>query len=59
LEAAIHKNGEVRLRRINIGKWGSPVASQYGINSLPTLHLYEGKKLVSKDRRRAMASLQN
>jgi len=58
LEAAIHRTKTVRLRKINIGKWGSPVASQFGINSLPTLWLYEGKKLVSKDRRRSMASLE-
>lgn len=30
-------------------KWGSPVSTQYSIQSIPALWLYKDGKLVSKD----------
>lgn len=41
----------MRLLRIDIGRWGSPVADQFEVNRLPTLHLYEGTTLRSSDSR--------
>lgn len=29
------------LRKIDIKRWGSPVATQFGIRSLPYFHLYD------------------
>ena len=49
MEALLGKHDALSLRKIDIGRWGSPVAEQYGIRSIPALHLYDGKKLVSKD----------
>ncbi|MCO5171122.1 MAG: hypothetical protein M9894_32770 [Planctomycetes bacterium] len=46
-----------RLLRIDIDGWRSPVASQFGIRSLPTVHLYEGKALVEGDTGAALARL--
>ena len=51
MESLIHSKPNVNLRRINIVKWGSPVAGQYGIRELPTLWLYDGRKRVSTDMR--------
>jgi hypothetical protein len=49
LEALIRKRGTVRLRKIDVATWGSPVSKQFGIRRLPTLRLYDGTKLVSED----------
>jgi hypothetical protein len=49
LEALIRKNGTVRLRKIDVVRWGSPVCKQFNIHRLPTLHLYDGSRLVSND----------
>ncbi len=38
-----------RLRKVDVKSWSSPAAKQHSIRSLPTLHLYEGRKLVSTD----------
>jgi hypothetical protein len=46
-----------RLLRIDIGSWGSAVASQFGIQSLPTVHLYDGKTKVSDDTRAVLDRL--
>lgn len=48
----------MRLVRIDIGRWGSPVAEQFGINRLPTLWLYEGGQRVSQDTRDVLSRLQ-
>ncbi len=42
MEALINQKQGVRLLRIDIDRWGSPVAEQYGINRLPTVWLYNG-----------------
>lgn len=49
LEAAIRERGNVRLRRVNIRDWSSPVARQYGIESIPQLWLHDGTKRVATD----------
>lgn len=46
----VEKNGNVRLRRVNVKSWGSAVSKQCKIRLLPTLWLYDGQTLVSKDR---------
>ena len=48
LEARIKTLDSVRLRKVNIVNWGSDVAKQHGINSLPSLRLYDGKDLESE-----------
>lgn len=35
--------------RIDIDKWGSPVAQRYEIRRVPTLWLFEGRELRSED----------
>ena len=54
MEALIQAKESCRLLRIDIDKWGSPVARQHGINSLPTVWLYDGSKRVSTDTRDAL-----
>lgn len=49
LEAAIRERGNVRLRRVNIADWSSPVARQYEIQSIPQLWLHDGTKRVATD----------
>lgn len=46
-----------RLLRIDIGRWGTPVAEQFGIRRLPTVHVYEGKALVAGDTQAALERL--
>jgi len=50
LEQQVKRRGTVRLRTIDIDRWDSPVAYQYGIRKLPTLLLYDGSELVSENR---------
>lgn len=49
LAALAQQNAKVKLRRIDIGRWESPVAAQFGIRRLPTIWLYEDGALASKD----------
>ena len=58
MAALAEQHPEVKLRRVDIGDWHSPVAQQYGIRQLPTLWLYEDGELVSKDSRAVAARLQ-
>jgi hypothetical protein len=57
LEAFVQKHGTVHLKKIDVVRWGSPVAEQFGIDRLPTLHLYDGTQLVSQDTRQIMTRL--
>ena len=57
LEARINALDSIRLRKVNIVKWGSDVAKQHGINSLPTLHLYDGDELETKSGPEVLAVL--
>lgn len=58
MEALVEKTPSIHLRRVDIDRWGSPVASQYGIDSLPALYLYEDGELVSKDLQEVWGKLQ-
>lgn len=49
MEDLANSRPDLRLRKIDIKKWGSPVARQHGIRRLPSLVLYEGDRLVSSD----------
>jgi thioredoxin-like negative regulator of GroEL len=57
LAALAEQHPQVKLRRVDVGDWQSPVALQYGIRQLPTLWLYEDGELVSKDGREVAARL--
>jgi hypothetical protein len=41
----------VRLRRIDIESWDSPVAKLYGVRSLPLLWLYRDGEVVARGTR--------
>jgi hypothetical protein len=58
LEALARKDPDLRLLKIDIGKWGSPVAEQYRIKRLPTVWLYENSKIATRDVREAMRKLE-
>jgi len=58
LAAYVRKLGTVRLRRVNVASWDSDVAEQFGIRRLPTLHLYDGQKLLSEETREVLEILQ-
>ena len=49
LEAHVEEKGNLRLLKIDIEHWGSPVAEQFGIRRLPTIWLYDGSKRISDD----------
>jgi hypothetical protein len=49
LEARIRQLGTIRLRKIDVASWQSEVARQFKIHRLPTLHLYDGTRLVTSD----------
>ena len=51
MERLVKDKDNVVLRIIDIDKWGSAVASQYRIRSLPTLWLYDGETRVASDAR--------
>lgn len=57
LEALVNQKATVRLRKIDIDEWSSPVARAHDIRRLPTLALYDGKRLVSKDPSRILTLL--
>jgi hypothetical protein len=57
LEAYVKANPSVTLRKVDIGQWGSPVAEQYGIKSIPYLRLYKDGKLEAEGTREVMARL--
>ncbi len=58
MEALIRNTDAANLRIIDIDRWGSPVAEQYGIRSIPALWLYEGTERVSTDTREVLRLLQ-
>ena len=58
LEGLVNEVDGARLLKIDIVKWGSPVAAQYDIRLLPTVWLFEGRKRVEVERRAVMARLQ-
>lgn len=58
MEGLIRKKGTVALRKVDIARWNSEVAEQFGIRSIPQLWLYEGTRQVSRDSRRILDQLQ-
>ncbi len=48
----------MRLRKVDVESWNSPVAQQYRIRSLPTLWLYEDGQRVATDTREVLGRLQ-
>ncbi|MBL8898833.1 MAG: hypothetical protein JNM84_14435 [Planctomycetes bacterium] len=55
LEALVKERPFVRLRKIDVKSWDSPVARQHEIESLPQVWLYDGKERLTADRGRALA----
>ena len=49
MAALASQHPQLKLRRIDVVSWNSPVAEQYSIRCLPTLWLYENGSLVSKN----------
>ena len=58
MEAQVRKADGIKLRKIDIKDWYSDVAKQYEIRSIPALWLYDGRELVSKDRREVLRLIQ-
>jgi thiol-disulfide isomerase/thioredoxin len=50
---------QLAVRKVDISNWNTPVASQYGIRSIPHLKLYgpDGRLIVEGDARRVMAEV--
>lgn len=42
---------------IDIGGWGSPVAQQYGIRSIPALVLYDNRRRTLEGNKAVMAAI--
>lgn len=59
LEALANQHAGVKLRKIDVVSWDSAVARQYGIQSLPTIWLYENGELLTRDRREVAERLGN
>lgn len=57
MEALILSKRNCNLRRIDIRKWGSPVAKQLDVRRLPTVWLYQGENLVETERRKVLKRL--
>lgn len=47
MEALLKAKPLVRMRKIDVVDWDSPVAAQFDISRLPTLHLYAGRERLS------------
>lgn len=58
LEALLRALGTIRLRRIRMPGRSTPVAAQFGIRRVPTLHLYDGFELIEDDAQRVLEILQ-
>ena len=58
MERLARQKKNFRIVKVDINKWGSEVAEQYGIKSLPSLWLYEGHTLRSEERRDVLEFLQ-
>jgi hypothetical protein len=51
VEAAVKKQGRTQLLKVDIKKWGSPVALQYKAQigkGIPSVLLYDGKELIAR-----------
>ncbi|MGE0709829.1 MAG: thioredoxin family protein [Planctomycetota bacterium] len=54
VEALVNQRPDLRLLRIDIKTWRSPVARQFGIDRLPTVWLYQDGQRLSGDTRQAL-----
>jgi len=60
LEKIVADDKDVVVRKIDIVKWGSPVATQYNINSIPRIDVYDGNgKYVGSGRGTSLVQLIN
>ena len=57
MEALANARDDVFLRKVDIVSWGSPVAKQFGLNSIPHLVLYEDGREVQSGVREVLAKL--
>ena len=57
MERLAQRTGSFRIRRINVLGWDSPVSQAHNIQRLPTLMLYDGANLVSRDTEEIMVRL--
>ena len=60
LEAVVEQTPELFLRKIDIAQWGSPVAQQFAVKSIPYLVLYDRRgKLLAAGTREVLEKLQS
>ena len=60
MEALVGRTPELFLRKINISQWGSPVAQQFSVKSIPYLVLYDHRgKLIAAGTREVLEKLQS
>ncbi len=57
MEALVKKHQDLKLRKIDIVRWGSPVATQFEIDRLPDLLLYENGELAAYGTHEVLARL--
>ena len=57
LEALAKESDRLKLRKVDVVSWDSPVAQRYRIRSLPTLWLYIDGERVETDARAALERL--
>jgi hypothetical protein len=57
LEALAKRHPGVKLRIVDVGSWDSDAARQHQIQRLPTVWLFEGGELSSKDQAAVFAKL--
>jgi hypothetical protein len=51
LEALVRSRGDLRLRKVDVVSWVSPVARQYDVRQLPWLWLYrDGERIATGSR---------
>lgn len=49
LEKIAAENGDVVLRKVDIGDWGSPVTTRYNVNSVPNIRVFDRQgRLVAR-----------
>lgn len=46
MEALANKGEQFRLIKVDVARWGSPVAQQFGLESLPSFLIYDEKGKV-------------
>lgn len=49
----------MKLRKVDIGDWSSPVARQHDVRRLPRLLLYDGERLVSSSTEEVLELLES